>query len=77
MLHFYFSLIQPLTFSFLMCEYAHELDAFGTHLVCCPFGGQRIATHDTIRNVMYVFPRKNGHVIWRKQWYTLTPGISS
>jgi hypothetical protein len=55
-LHFCFSLIQLSTFSFLTCECGHELDAFGTHLVRCPFGGQRIATHDAIRNVMYVFP---------------------
>jgi hypothetical protein len=31
-------LIQPLTSSFLMCEYGHRLDAFSTHLVCCLFG---------------------------------------
>ncbi len=33
-LHFYFGLIQPLTFSFLTCECGHKLDTFGTHLDC-------------------------------------------
>ncbi len=53
MLRFHFGLIQPLIFSFFMCECGHGLDAFGTHLVHYSFGGQRIATHDAIRNVMY------------------------
>ncbi len=65
-LYFRLDLIQPLTFSFLTCEYGHELDAFGTHLVHCPFGGQWIATHDTIQNVMYAFAQKSGHVVWKK-----------
>jgi hypothetical protein len=47
-LHFHLGLIQPLTFSLFMCECEHELDAFGTHLVYCLLGGQRIATHDAI-----------------------------
>jgi hypothetical protein len=36
-----------------MCECGHMLDAFGTHLACCLFGGQQIITHDAIRDVMY------------------------
>jgi hypothetical protein len=39
---------QPLTSSLLMCECGHGLDVFGMHLVCHPFGGQWIVTHDTI-----------------------------
>jgi hypothetical protein len=37
-LHFHLSLIQPLTFSFLTCDYGHGLDTFDMHIVCCPFG---------------------------------------
>jgi hypothetical protein len=42
------------------------------HLVHCPFGNQQIATHDAIQNVMYALVQKNGHVVWREQWYALT-----
>ncbi len=48
-------LIQPLTSNLLTCECGHGLEIFGTRLACCPFGGQRITTHDAIQNVMYVF----------------------
>jgi hypothetical protein len=48
MLCFCLSLIQPLAFSFFTCERGHGLDIFGTHLVHCLFGGQRIATHEII-----------------------------
>ncbi len=54
-LHFCFGLIQPSSSSFFTCECGRMLDVFGTHLVRCPFGGQQIATHDTIRDVMYAF----------------------
>jgi len=47
-LHFRLGLIQPLKSNFFACECGHGLDAFGTHLACCPFGGQRITTHDAI-----------------------------
>jgi hypothetical protein len=47
-LHFHLGLIQPSTFSFLTCECGQGLDAFGMHLAHCLFGGQQIATHDTI-----------------------------
>ncbi len=50
---FCLGLIQPLTFSLLMCECERELDASNAHLTCCPFGGQQIATHDAIQDVMY------------------------
>jgi hypothetical protein len=59
-----------------MCECGHGLDAFGTHLDHCPFGGQWITTHYTIQNIMYDFIQKSGHVVWRKQWYAFTSGIS-
>jgi len=39
MLHFCFSLIQPLAFSLFMCECEHGLDASSTHLTCYSFGG--------------------------------------
>jgi len=45
---FCFGLIQPSTFNLFTCECGHMLDAFSTHLIHCPFGGQWIATHDTI-----------------------------
>jgi len=35
-----FSLIQPLAFSFFMCECGHGLDASSKHLTHCSFGGQ-------------------------------------
>jgi hypothetical protein len=38
-LHFHFGLIEPSASSFFMCECGHRLDAFGTHLTCCPFEG--------------------------------------
>ncbi len=53
-LHFHFNLIQILTFSFFMCECGHDLDVYGTHLLHS-FGGQWIATHDAIRDIMYAF----------------------
>jgi hypothetical protein len=53
MLGFCLGLIQPSSSSFFTCECGHRLDAFGTHLTYCPFGGQHIATHDAIRDVMY------------------------
>jgi len=43
-----------------MCECGHGLDAFGTHLGHCPFGGQWITTHHTIQNVMYDFIQRVG-----------------
>jgi hypothetical protein len=66
MLCFCLNLIQPSISSLLTCECEHELDASGAHLTHCSFGGQRIATHDTIQNVMYAFIRKNGHVVWKE-----------
>jgi hypothetical protein len=53
MLHFHLSLIQPLAFSLLTCEYEHGLDTSSIHLTHCPFGGQRIPTHDVIQDIMY------------------------
>ncbi len=47
-LHFCFGLIQPSTFSLFTCQCGHELDTFGMHFTHCPFGGQRITTHDAI-----------------------------
>ncbi len=47
-LHFHLGLIQPMASNLLMCECGHWLDAFDMHLTHCPFGGQRITTHDTI-----------------------------
>jgi len=63
MLCFHIGLIQPLASSLFTCECGHGLDAFGTHLVHCPFQGQRITTHDAIRNIMYAFVRKSGHIV--------------
>jgi hypothetical protein len=37
-LHFCFNLIQPSTFNLLICECEHGLNAFGMHLIHCPFG---------------------------------------
>ncbi len=73
---FRFTLIQPSISSFFTCDYGHELDASGTHLVHCMFGGQQIATHDIIRNIMYAFVRKSGHIVWRKRWYAFTSKVS-
>jgi hypothetical protein len=74
-LHFRLGLIQPLKSNFFACECGHELDAFGTHLACYPFGGQQIATHDAIWDVMYALARKNGHNVWRERWYALTSRV--
>jgi hypothetical protein len=49
-----------------MCECGHGLDAFGMHLTHCLFKGQQIATHDTIKNFVYAFIRKNEHVVWKE-----------
>jgi hypothetical protein len=75
-LHFHFSLIQPSTSSLFTCECGHKLDASNTHLTCCLFEGQRIATHDAIQDVMYALARENGHVIWKERWYALMSRIS-
>jgi len=45
---FHLDLIQPSTSSLFTCECGHGLDTFSTHLTCCLFGGQQIATHDVI-----------------------------
>jgi len=54
-LHFHLSLIQPLTSNFFTCECGHGLDTFGIHLIRCSFGGQQVATHDAIQDIMYAF----------------------
>jgi len=76
LLHFRFSLIQPLASNFLTCECGHSLNASGTHLTHCLFRGQQITTHDAIWNVMYTFVWKSGHVVWKELWYTLTSKVS-
>jgi hypothetical protein len=76
-LHFHLGLIWPSTFTLLMCECGHELDASNMHLVCCLFRGQWITTHDVIRNVMYTFVQKCGHAIWREQWYVFTSRVGT
>ncbi len=40
------------------------------------FGGQPIATHDTIQNIMYAFVWESGRVVWREWWYAVTSGVS-
>jgi hypothetical protein len=52
------------------------LDTSDTRIVHCPFGGQQIATHDAIWDIMYALARKNEHAIWKEQWYALTSGVS-
>jgi len=54
-LRFCFSLIQPSTYNIFTCECGHGLDTSGMHLTCCLFGGQWIATHDAIQDIMYAF----------------------
>jgi len=54
-LHIHLGLIQPLASNLFMYECGHGLDASSTHLAHYPFGGQRIATHDAIRDIMYAF----------------------
>ncbi len=73
---FRFGLIQPLASNLLTCECGHGLNASGTHLARCSFGGQRITTHDNIKNVMYAFARKSGFTIWRKWWYAIMLEVS-
>jgi hypothetical protein len=75
-LHFRFGLIQPSTSSFFTCECGHMLNASGMHFGRCSFGGQRITTHDVIRDVMYTLTQKSGHAIWKKWWYALTSRFS-
>jgi hypothetical protein len=65
---FRLGLIQPLASSPLTYKCGHKLQAFNTHLAQCPFGGQRIATHDTIQ--------ENGHNVWKERWYALTSKVS-
>jgi hypothetical protein len=73
---FCLNLIQPLAFSLLTCECGQRFDAYDMHLAHCPFGGQRIATHDAIQNVMYTLAQESGHVVWRERWYVLTSRVS-
>ncbi len=61
---FHLGLIQPSTFNLLMCECGHGLDTSSTHLIRYLFGNERIAMHDTIQNVIYVFTWENEHVVW-------------
>jgi hypothetical protein len=51
----YFGLIQPSASSLFTCECGYGLDTFNTHLIRCPFGDQRIVTHDAIQNIIYAF----------------------
>jgi hypothetical protein len=67
-LFFCLSLIQHSAFNPLTYECGHKLQAFNTHLIQCPFGGQRIATYDAIQ--------KSGLDVWREQWYAFTSKIS-
>ncbi len=62
-MRFHVDLIQPLASSLLTCECGHRLNGYGMHFTHCMFGGQQITTHDTIKDVMYAFIRKNGHVV--------------
>jgi hypothetical protein len=73
---FHLSLIQPSTYTLIMCECEHGLDASSMHLTRCLFGGQWITTHDAIINIMYVLIRKNGHNVWRKRWSAFTSKAS-
>jgi hypothetical protein len=57
-LRFHLNLIQLSASSFLTCECGHELDAFDTHLVHCPFGNQRITTHDVATLTLGLQPRQ-------------------
>jgi hypothetical protein len=75
-LRFYFNLIQPSTFSLFTCDCGYGLDTFGTHLAHCLFRNQPIATHDTIRNVMYALTQENGHDVWKKWRYAITSRVS-
>ncbi len=76
MLRFRFGLIQPSTSSLFMCECEHGLNSSSMHLVRCSFKSQRITTHDTIWNVMYVLAQKSGHDIWKERWYAFTSKVS-
>ncbi len=76
MLCFCLGLMKPSTSSLLTCECGHGLDVSSTHLVRCSFGGQHIATHDDIRDVMYALVQESGHVVWKNRWYTFMLWIS-
>jgi hypothetical protein len=54
-----FNLIQPSTSSFFTCECGHKFNTSSTHLRC-PFRDQQIATHDTIRDFIYIIAWKSG-----------------
>jgi hypothetical protein len=73
---FHSSLIQPLTFSFFVCECGHELDASNMHLLHYLFGDHWIVTHDAIEDVMYVLVPKSANFVWREWWYAITLKIS-
>jgi hypothetical protein len=73
---FCLNLIQPSTSNLLTCECGYGLDTFDTHLTCCLFRGQRIATHDIIKDVMYALAQKNGYNVWKEWWYALMSGAS-
>jgi hypothetical protein len=71
-MHFCLNLIKLLASSIFMCECGHRLNGSSTHLTHWPFGGQQIATHDTIKDIMYAFVWKSEHIVWREWWYSLT-----
>jgi hypothetical protein len=56
---FRLDLIQLLESNFLTCECGHGLDAFGTHLARCPFGGQWIDMMPSEISCMPSFERVN------------------
>jgi hypothetical protein len=46
------------------------------HLTHFLFGGQWIVTPDAIKDIMYAFSQKSGHVVWKERWYTFTSKVS-
>ncbi|KAG6556889.1 hypothetical protein Mapa_001469 [Marchantia paleacea] len=70
-MRFRLGLVHPSTSSLLTCECGITLDAAGVHMTRCPFGGQRIATHDAIRDVVFAMAREGGYLTWRERWYAL------
>ncbi len=76
MVHFCFGLIQSSTSNLFACDCGYGLDASSTCLTCFSFGGERIATHDAIKDVMYASIQENGHVAWEEWWYPLMSGTS-
>lgn len=68
---FYVSLVQPFASSLHSRECETSLDVTSTHLVQCSLGDHMIATHETIKYIMFIIAWESGYNVWQEIWYAL------